>query len=61
MIYNVLGQHVKTLVDQDMSAGVQNIEWNGTDDAGRTVASGVYFYRLRANDFQATKKMLMLK
>jgi hypothetical protein len=60
-IYNVLGQQVKTLVNQEMSAGVQTIEWDGTDNTGRTVASGVYFYRLNAGDFQATKKMLMLK
>jgi hypothetical protein len=60
-IYNVLGQQVKTLVNQEMSAGVQTIEWDGTDNSGRTVASGVYFYRLSADEFQATKKMLMLK
>lgn len=60
-IYNVLGQQVKTLVNQEMAAGVQTIEWDGTDNTGRTVASGVYFYRLNAGEFQATKKMLMLK
>lgn len=60
-IYNVLGQQVKTLVNQELAAGVQTIEWDGTDYSGRTVASGVYFYRLNAGDFQATKKMLMLK
>lgn len=60
-IYNVLGQQVKTLVDQELPAGVQTVEWDGTDNTGRTVASGVYFYRLNAADFQATKKMLMLK
>jgi hypothetical protein len=60
-IYNVLGQQVKTLVDKDLAAGVQNVEWDGTDNVGRTVASGVYFYRLNAGEFQATKKMLMLK
>ncbi len=60
-IYNVLGQQVKTLVNQEMAAGVQTVEWDGTDNTGRTVASGVYFYRLNAGEFQATKKMLMLK
>jgi hypothetical protein len=60
-IYNVLGQQVKTLVDQDLPAGVQSVEWNGTDNSGRTVASGVYFYRINADQFSATKKMLMLK
>jgi len=60
-IYNVLGQHVKTLVDTDMRAGYQTVTWDGTDNTGHTVASGVYFYKLNAGDFTATKKMLMLK
>ncbi len=60
-IYNVLGQHVKTLVAGDLRAGYQTITWDGTDFTGRTVASGVYFYKLNAGDFAATKKMLMLK
>lgn len=60
-VYNVLGQHVKTLVDADMRAGNQTVTWDGTDLTGHTVASGVYFYKLNAGDFAATKKMLMLK
>lgn len=60
-IYNVLGQHVKTLVDTDMRVGYQTVTWDGTDNTGHTVASGVYFYKLNAGDFTATKKMLMLK
>lgn len=60
-VYNVLGQHVKVLVDNEMNAGVHSVTWDGTDNSGRTVASGVYFYKLRAADFTATKKMMMLK
>jgi hypothetical protein len=60
-IYNVLGQHVRTLVDDYMRAGLQTVTWDGTDKVGSTVASGVYFYKLNANEFSATKKMLMLK
>lgn len=60
-VYNVLGQHVKTLVDADMAAGYQTVTWDGTDNTGHSVASGVYFYKLRAADFASTKKMLMLK
>lgn len=60
-IYNVLGQHVKTLVDDYMRAGQQTVSWDGTDVTGRTVASGVYFYKLNANEFSQTKKMMMLK
>jgi len=60
-IYNVLGQQVKTLVDGDMTAGYQTVTWDGTDRTGSQVASGVYFYKLRAGDFSDTKKMLLLK
>jgi hypothetical protein len=60
-VYNVLGQHVKTLVDDMQRAGKQSVSWDGTDNSGSTVASGVYFYKLRAGDFSDTKKMLLLK
>jgi len=60
-IYNVLGQHVRTLVDDFVPAGNRTISWDGTDATGTTVASGVYFYKLKANDFSSTKKMMMLK
>jgi hypothetical protein len=61
VVYNVLGQHVTTLVDEFMPAGYQNVTWDGSDKNGHTVASGVYFYKLRAGEFTDTKKMLMLK
>ena len=60
-IYNVLGQHVKTLVDDMQRAGKQTVTWDGTDNGGNSVASGVYFYKIRAGDFSSTKKMLLLK
>jgi hypothetical protein len=60
-IYNVLGQKVKTLVDGYQNAGTQNIIWDGRDQSGASVASGIYFYRINAGDFNATKKMMMLK
>jgi hypothetical protein len=60
-IYNVLGQKVKTLVDGFQNAGTQNVIWDGHDQSGASVASGVYFYRISAGDFNATKKMMMLK
>jgi len=60
-IYNVLGQHVKTLVDEMQRAGRQSVTWDGTDASGTSVASGVYFYKIRAGDFSNTKKMLLLK
>lgn len=55
-IYNVLGQEVKSLVDEIQDAGYKSVEWN----AGG-LASGVYFYRLRAGDYVAIKKLLLMK
>jgi hypothetical protein len=60
-VYNVLGQRVTTLVDDYMNAGYQTVTWNGTDNSGREVSSGVYFYRLSTEQFTDTKKMLLLK
>jgi hypothetical protein len=60
-IYNVLGQHVKNLVDDYMGAGYQTVTWDGTDFSGHQVASGVYFYRLTTGQFSDTRKMMLLK
>lgn len=60
-VYNLLGQEVKTLVNQPQDAGIYRVEWDGTDDSGRQMASGVYFYRLRAGDQSQTRKMVLLK
>jgi hypothetical protein len=60
-VYNVLGQKVATLVDEELPADSYEVEWNGRSDGGDPVASGVYFYRLTADDFVMTKKMMMLK
>ncbi len=60
-IFNLLGQQVRTLVDETQPAGYRTIQWNGRNDAGTQVASGVYFYRIQAKNFLQTKKMLMLR
>lgn len=60
-IFNTLGQKVKTLVDEPLTAGVKRVRWDGHDDRGKEVASGVYFYRMTVNDFTQSKKMLLLK
>lgn len=60
-IYNVLGELVKTLVDEPKSPGVHYEVWDGQDGQGNQVASGIYFYRLRAGEFCETKKMVLLK
>ncbi len=61
VIYNVLGQKVKTLVDGFQTAGFQSAEWDGTDERGNVSASGIYFFKLKAGDFSQTRKMVMLK
>jgi hypothetical protein len=60
-IFNVLGQKVWTLVNASKSAGEYRIEWNGCDDAGKPVSTGVYLYRFQAGDVVQTKKMMLLK
>jgi hypothetical protein len=60
-VYNILGQKVKTLVDEKLAAGVKEIEWDGKDNKGAEVASGIYFYKIKADSFSDVKKMVMLK
>jgi hypothetical protein len=60
-IYNVLGQLVKTLVDEPKVPGTYEVVWDGKDKNGNEVASGVYFYKLEAGSFTQTKKMVLLK
>ena len=60
-IYNVLGQEVVTILDQVEDYGYHTVSWNGTDDYGRPMASGVYFSRMMTSTFSKTKKMLLLK
>jgi hypothetical protein len=60
-IFNILGQRLRTLVDEDHAAGRAEVIWDGKDDSGKEVSSGIYFYRLRAEDFTEAKKMLLLK
>jgi len=60
-IFNVLGQRVKMLVNERLSTGFKSVVWDGRDENGLEVSSGLYFYRITANDFIQTKKMLLLK
>ncbi len=60
-IFNIKGQVVKNLVNTEQVMGTHSIVWDGKDDGGKSCASGVYYYRLNANDKCLTKKMLMLK
>jgi hypothetical protein len=60
-IYNILGQRVKLLVDEYQHAGYKIVKWDGKDEEGDQVASGIYFYKISAGDFVQTKKMLLVK
>lgn len=60
-IYNVKGQLVRTLVNGDLPKGSHKVIWNGDDASGRTVASGVYLYRLQSGDKVLTSKMMLMK
>jgi len=60
-VFNALGQKIRGLVSERLAAGRKRVTWDGADDAGKPVASGVYLYRLTAGDFADTKKMLILK
>jgi subtilisin family serine protease len=60
-IYNIMGQKVKTLVDGITKAGTHTVTWDGTNEQGESVASGIYFYKLSAGDKVITKKMSLVK
>ena len=60
-VYNSLGQVVKTLVNTHQPAGNYTLNWNGTNQFGSKVSSGIYFYRLDTDGFASVKKMIMLK
>jgi hypothetical protein len=60
-IYNLHGQKLRTLVDERRAVGSYTVEWDGKDQLGKAVASGVYFYRLEAGEFLQTRKMLFVK
>jgi hypothetical protein len=60
-VFNVLGQKVTTVVDGEYPAGNHTVTWDGTNSSGGSVSSGVYFYRIEADSFSKTRKMMLLK
>ena len=60
-IYNILGEKVKTLINEEKDTGNYQIKWNGKDDAGNIMKSGVYLYKIQAGAFQQSQKMILLK
>ncbi|RKY56300.1 MAG: hypothetical protein DRP89_01625, partial [Candidatus Neomarinimicrobiota bacterium] len=61
VIYNLMGREVRTLVNEKQNAGYKSILWNGRDNQGRMVSSGLYIYQMITDEFQKTKKMTFLK
>jgi N-acetylneuraminic acid mutarotase len=60
-VHNLLGQEVSMLVNEEKPAGFYELLWDGRDNSGRLVASGVYYYQLQAGEIKKTKKLLLLK
>ena len=60
-VYDILGRHIKTLVNGNQDPGIKSILWDATDDAGRPVNSGVYLYRIKTEDFEQTRRMMLVK
>jgi hypothetical protein len=60
-VFDVSGREVRQLLNQVQEAGERSVEWNGVDDAGQALSSGVYYYRVEANGLSATRKMVMIK
>ncbi len=61
VVYDALGQRVRALVAAEQVPGRYTSQWDGRDDSGRVVTSGVYFYQLRAGAYRQTRKLMLLK
>jgi flagellar hook assembly protein FlgD len=61
-VYNILGMQVRTLIAGNrMNAGKYSVDWDGKDNSGMSVPSGVYLYRIQTDKFSAAKKMVLMK
>ena len=60
-IYDLVGRQIRTLVNEQVTAGFHSTLWNATNDMGSSVSAGVYIYTITANDFRDVKKMILLK
>lgn len=61
IIYNIKGEKVRTLVSGNLEASYHDIHWNGKDDSGKAISSGVYFYMMKTKHYIKTKKMILMK
>ena len=60
-IYNLSGQLIRTLVDENTSEGSHSVIWDGSDDRGDPVAAGIYYYQLESGEFSNVRKMLLIE
>ncbi len=60
-VFNILGQRVKVLHEGELAAGTYTVTWVGRDESDRSVATGIYLYRIKTDDFVESKKMVLLK
>lgn len=60
-VFNLRGQKIKTLVNESKAVGNYSVTWDGTDNNGKAIGSGVYLYKLRSGKFSASKKMILMK
>jgi len=60
-IYDMMGRKVKTLINDQQTAGYRSLQWNATNDAGSPVSAGIYLYMIQAEEFSQTRKMVLLK
>jgi len=61
MIYDILGREIRKLVNTVQDAGFKSIIWDGTNEFGRSVGTGIYLYKIQAGKFTQTRKMLLLR
>ena len=60
-VYNIMGQEIVTLIDQNMNPGKHMVTWYGKDEFGRDLSSGMYLYELEVGDISIRKKLILLK
>ena len=61
LIYDILGREIRKLINTTQDAGYKSVIWDGTDEFGRSVGTGIYLYQIKAGDFTQTRKMLLLR
>ena len=60
-VFNILGQEIRTLINSEVTPGEKSVVWDGKNNAGTVVNSGIYIYELRAGDFRESKKLVFMK